>query len=108
MKVLLDECLPKDFCKSLPEHECHTARRAGFGGKTNGDLLTAAELAGFNVLITVDKSIPYQQSLAARKLAVVILWALSNDLEDLLPLATACIRALRSIKPGQVLRIPPD
>lgn len=105
MKILLDECVPKDFCKTLSEYECDAARRAGFGGKTNGELLMAAEMAGFNVLITVDKNIPYQQNFSGRKRSLIILLTRSNDLSDLLPYAAACIRALCSIKAGEVVRI---
>jgi predicted nuclease of predicted toxin-antitoxin system len=105
MKILLDECVPKDFCRSFSEYECQAARRAGFGSKTNGELLAAAEMAGFNVLITVDKNIPYQQNFSGRKLSLMILLTRSNDLSSLLPHAAACIRALRSIKPGEVVRI---
>jgi predicted nuclease of predicted toxin-antitoxin system len=108
MKILLDECVPKDFCKSFSEHECHAARRAGFGSKTNGELLTAAEMAGFNVLITVDKNIPYQQNFSGRKLSLIILLTRSNDLSDLLPHAAACGSALRSIEAGKVVRIGAD
>jgi predicted nuclease of predicted toxin-antitoxin system len=108
VKVLLDECVPKDFCKSFPEHECHTAHQAGFGGKTNGDLLTAAERAGFEVLITVDRNMPHQQNLPRHNLALIILIAPSNDLDNLLPHAAACLRALRSVGSGQILQIGAD
>ncbi|MBV9302555.1 MAG: hypothetical protein JOY62_16685 [Acidobacteriaceae bacterium] len=108
MKILLDECVPKDLCKSFHGHQCYAAQRAGFGGKKNSDLLTAAELAGFNVLITVDKSIPEQQNLASRSLALIILLTPSNDLEHLLPHVAACRSALESIKPGEIIRISPD
>ena len=47
MKILLDECLPLDFRHSFPNHEAHTAQWAGLKGKANGELLRAAELAGY-------------------------------------------------------------
>jgi hypothetical protein len=49
MKILLDECLPLDFRHSFPDHEAHTAELAGLKGKTNGELLREAELAGYEV-----------------------------------------------------------
>ena len=52
MRVLLDECLPVDFRHSIPGHEVHTAQWAGLKSKTNGELLQAAELAGYEVLLT--------------------------------------------------------
>ncbi len=105
MKVLLDECVPRPFGKQLPDYECHDGRSAGFGGKKNGELLASAEAAGFDVLLTVDQSIPYQQNLAGKRIAIVILKAVSNRLPDLLPHVPSYLRALRSIRPGQVLRV---
>ena len=58
MKVLLDECLPLDFRHSFPSHAAHTVEWAGFKGKKNGDLLRAAEAAGYEVLLTVDQGMP--------------------------------------------------
>ncbi len=105
MKVLLDECVPKDLCKSFPGHECYDARRMGLDGKDNGELLTAAELAGFQVLLTVDQSIPHQQNFTDRKLALLIVECHSNNPRDLLPHVPACLQALQFIKAGQVMRI---
>lgn len=105
MRVLLDECLPKDLQKNLVGHECQTAPRAGFAGKSNGELLTLAELAGFQVLLTVDRGLPHQQNLTGRVIAVLIVRARSNKLNDLLPHVPACLEALRSIKPGEMVRV---
>ena len=54
MKIPQDECLPLDFRHSFPSHDAHTAQWAGLKGKKNGELLRAAELAGYEVLLTVD------------------------------------------------------
>ena len=62
MKVLLDECLPKDLRKHLAGHTCATAPRAGFAGKANGELLTLAERSDWQVLLTMDQGMIYQQS----------------------------------------------
>ncbi len=105
MKILLDECVPQGFCKSFPGHECHAARRAGFGGKKNGELLKLAEEAGFRVLITVDRNIPHQQNFQIRSIALIFVKVQSNRLKDLLPHVPACLEALRSIKPGEVVRV---
>ena len=64
------------------------------------------EANGFDVLITVDKSIPYRQNLKDRSIALLILDVLSNKLSDLLTHVPMCLSALRSIKPGQVIRLP--
>jgi hypothetical protein len=105
MKVLLDECPPKDLQRALLGHECQTAPKAGFAGKGNGELLTLAEKAGFQVLLTIDKGLPNQQNLTERKIAILILHAKSNKLADLLPHVPACLSALRSIKPGDVVKV---
>lgn len=105
MKILLDECIPQGLCKSFREHACHAARQAGFGGKKNGELLKLAEAAGFEVLITVDRNVSYQQNFHGRSIALVVLEVQSNRLKDLLLYLPACLSALRSMKPGQVLRV---
>jgi hypothetical protein len=105
MNLLLDECMPRDLSKSFPEHTCWTVSKAGFAGKRNGDLLTLAEQAGFDVLLTVDRGLPYQQNFESRKLAVLIVQAPSNRLKDLLPHVPRCLEALRSLQAGQVVRV---
>jgi hypothetical protein len=65
MRVLIDECIDERFRNSLPEHDCQTARYAGLAGLKNGELLIAAESAKFDVFLTVDQGIEYQQNLPA-------------------------------------------
>jgi hypothetical protein len=67
MRILLDECVNQRLRKYLPGHECQSARYAGFGGLKNGELLDAAQAANFEVLLTVDRGIEYQQDLKRRK-----------------------------------------
>lgn len=71
----------------------------------NGQLLEAAEAAGFEVLITVDQSIPDQPDLAARSIALLILCGPTNRLRDLEPLVPAANSGLRSIRRADVVRI---
>ena len=106
MKILLDECLPFDFRHSFPNHDVHTAQWAGLKGKANSELLRAAEFAGYDVLLTVDQGIPQKQRGGSRKLAIILIRARTNQMEDLLPLAGAVSEALRRITPGRVVRIP--
>jgi predicted nuclease of predicted toxin-antitoxin system len=106
MKILLDECLPvalKDHFASLG-HDCETVRQAGFGAKKNGELITLAE-GQWDVLVTNDRSIKYQQNMAGRNLAILILSARSNRMEDLLPLMPSCGQAILSIEAGQVVEV---
>lgn len=105
MRILIDECIDERFRSSLPGHDCQTARYAGLAGLSNGELLKAAETANFDVFLTVDQGIEYQQNLTTRKIAILILRASSNRLKDLLPLAPACLARIASIQPGQIARI---
>jgi predicted nuclease of predicted toxin-antitoxin system len=105
MRILLDECLPLDFRHSFPGHNAQTAEWAGMKGKKNGELLREAELAGYDVLLTVDQGIPHQQNLTGRKLAIVAIRSRTNQLEDLLPLVDAILHALTNTTPGQTVRV---
>jgi hypothetical protein len=73
VKVLFDNNVPVPLRRHLLGHEVTTARALGWHELRNGDLLTAAEGAGFEVLVTGDKRLSYQQNLTLRKLALVIL-----------------------------------
>jgi predicted nuclease of predicted toxin-antitoxin system len=105
MKLLIDECIDERLRLSFPEHECSTARFSGLSGLKNGQLLDAAEAAGFDVLITVDRSIPNQQNLGGRRVSILILCAATSRLRDLLLLVPAAKDALSSIAPGAVTTI---
>ena len=106
MKFLLDECLPVDFRHSFPGHDAHSVEWAGLKGKKNGELLLAAEGAGYQVLLTVDQGIPRQQTMLGRKLSIILIRSRTNQMEDLLPLAPAIIQALEVIQPGESVLIP--
>ena len=105
MRILLDECIDQRLRLSFAGHDCQTAGYAKLSGLKNGVLLAAAESAGFDLLITTDQEIPYQQNLAIRRISIVILCAPTNRLADLKRLVPAVLRALDSIAPGQVTRI---
>ena len=106
MTVLLDECLPVDFRHSFPDHEVNTVQRAGFKGKKNGELLSAAEDAGYGVLLTVDQGIPHQNDMSGRKLSVVVVRSRTNKIEDLLPLVQSILDALGRIHSGETVVVP--
>lgn len=105
LRVLLDECVDEQLRHHLPGHECQTARYAGFAGLENGDLLKRAEAAKFDVLLTVDQGFEYQQNVVDRQIAVIVFCGKSVLFEDLLPLMTRCLDRLKSIRPGEVIRI---
>ncbi len=103
MRVLLDECIPQDFryeFGGLENVEVQTARFAQLHQCTDADLLDA--IAGrFDILVTIDTSLRYQQNIAGRPFAVIVLRAASNRLSDLLPLAPELRRALDKVNPGE-------
>ncbi len=81
MRILVDECVPRPIRRALPGHDVLTAQQAGFGGYKNGRLLKAAEDT-FDLLITADKNLHYQQNLTDRKLAILLLS--TNDMDLIL------------------------
>jgi len=98
MRVLLDECLPRRLRLDLPGHEVQTVPEAGWAGKKNGDLLRVA--AGtFEVFITIDASLAFQQDVAGLAVAVIALSTRSNRLEALRPLMPR-VREILATLPG--------
>jgi hypothetical protein len=75
VRVLLDENVPHALRNFLPRHEAVTAAYAGLAGLKNGALLRAAIEAGFDVLLTADKTLPYEQNLVGTGIAIVLLSA---------------------------------
>ncbi|MGC1484735.1 MAG: DUF5615 family PIN-like protein [Candidatus Acidiferrum sp.] len=106
MRVLIDECAPKALKKHLANqgYECLTVQEAGWAGKKNGELLKLAE-AAFDVLVTLDANLRYQQNLAGLRFAVVVLHSVSNRLEHLRGHFPAIVLALEKIQPGQIVQI---
>ena len=71
-KLLLDECLPTKFKIHLSGYDCLTVPEAGWAGKTNGEWLSLAENAGFQVFVSLDQGIEFQQNLTGRNIAVIL------------------------------------
>lgn len=105
MRLLLDECIDERLRHSFAGLDCQTARYAKLAGLKNGELLSAAEAAGFEVMITVDQNIPNQQNLTNRRIALLILCAPTNRLADLRRLIPTALEALKTIRPGEVIRV---
>jgi predicted nuclease of predicted toxin-antitoxin system len=104
MRLLLDECLPKQLKREFIGHSAVTVPEAGLAGMKNGALLHAASQR-FDVLVTVDANLKYQQNLRKLPLGVLVLRSVSNDISDLMPLIPAALEALNSIEPGVVVEI---
>jgi predicted nuclease of predicted toxin-antitoxin system len=105
MKLLLDECLPRKLKNHLPGHECHTVPGAGWAGKKNGELLLLAEKSGFQIFLTLDRGMEYEQNLKGRGIVIVLVAAKSSQLADLLPRMPAVLNALCSVRPGQLVHV---
>jgi hypothetical protein len=105
VKILLDRCLPIDLRLSFPTHVAHTLQWAGLKGKQNGYLLDAAELTGYQVLLTMDQGVEHQQNLPNRRIALLVRVVTSNQLEDLRPLVLEALIALETIERGTIVRV---
>ena len=101
MRVLLDECLPRKLKHDVRADFVRTVPEMGWASIENGALLRLAE-PEFDVFLTRDRNLEYQQNLAALDLAVIVLVAPTNDIEDLRPLMEAANSAIESIRPAEV------
>lgn len=101
MRVLLDECLPRQLKRDLPGHEARTVPECGWAGIKNGELLSRATKQ-FEVFLTVDRNLEYQQNLGRFDIAVVAIRAVSNDVDDLRPLMPQVLAVLPGVKPGTI------
>jgi predicted nuclease of predicted toxin-antitoxin system len=105
MRILLDECLPVPMRDCLTSHECVAVRDRGWKGITNGELLRLAE-GQFDLFVTSDQSIRYQQNLSGRRIPILELS--TNDLRRILTAASLLQSTIETIKPGEFrqLEIP--
>lgn len=103
MLILFDHGTPRGITRSLAGHTVKEARAQGWHRLSNGDLLEAAEKAGFDLLLTTDKNIRYQQNLKHRKIAIVVLgkgrWRLIK------PLLTRVVATVDAAQPGSYTEI---
>ncbi len=107
MRLLFDEGTPWPLRHYLPGHEVWTTQYRGWDGKSNGELLELAR-DEFDVLITVDQNMPYQQNIGEQDIAVVVLAAKTNDVGDLRPLVPELLHQIEFLKRGEVVRIEAD
>ena len=84
MKILLDECVTKRLKSHLAEFEVHTVREMGWGGIKNGKLMALCVENNFNLLLTIDKNLMFQQNLKKYSLTIVVIDSLTSKLEELI------------------------
>lgn len=104
MKLLLDECLPRRLKRGLTGHDVSTVPEMGWAGIKNGNLLKLVEPV-FDVFVTIDGNLSYQQNLSERDLAFVVLSAPDDTFETLIPLMPQVLVALLNITAGQIVKI---
>ena len=104
MRILLDECVPRRFRRQLQGHEVCTVPEMGWASFENGVLLAVAS-GKFEVLVTTDQRLNYEQNVSSFQIAVVVLVAQRNKLEFLVPLVPELVKVLGEIKPGEVHRV---
>jgi len=104
MRVLLDECLPRRLASELLAHDVVTVPEMGWAGKSNGELLDLAR-GHFDVFLTVDQGVAYQQNLGGAQVAIVVLVARSNRFEALRPMIPRTLNVLATIQQGEVVTV---
>lgn len=98
-RVLLDECVTRKLIRHIAEHEVQTVQGAGWRSFENGDLLRLAQ-TDFDVLVTVDRDLVYQQNPNNFDIAVIVLSRGQNRMEDLMPLVPDLLDAIPRVEPG--------
>jgi hypothetical protein len=101
VRVLLDECIDCRLGWEIAGHEVVTVPQAGWAGVANGDLLRLAQ-EQFDVFVTVDRNLSFQQHLPDFTIAVIVLSAPTNRLKDLRPLVPRLIEALPLVPKGEI------
>lgn len=104
MKILIDENVHHGLRKLLVGHEVHSVQYLGWAGVKNGTLLDLAD-GKYDVLLTLDSNILYQNNLANRSISVITLISPKIRIEDLMPFVPRLLLALNHIVPGQVINI---
>jgi hypothetical protein len=104
MRVLLDECVPQRLGREIVGHDVRTVADMGWASKKNGELLGLAQ-GLFDVFVTTDQKLSYQQNLTGISIGVAVLVAQRNKIEFLRPLLPELLRRLPDMRPGEVSRI---
>ncbi len=104
MRILLDESLPHDLAALIPDHQVSTVRAQGWASIKNGKLLALASTT-FDAFITAERNLEFQQNLAALPLAVVVLIARKNRVQDLVPLLPELTALLNHLPPRTLCKV---
>ena len=104
MRILLDESLPIELRDELPQHSVRSVQEMGWSALKNGELLRRAA-DQFDVFVTADQNLQYQQNLQILPIAVAVLVAKSNRIQSLKPLVADLLSALASFEPRTLFRV---
>ena len=107
MRVLIDECLNWRLGRALTGHFFASVAKMGWSGVQNGRLLALAEQNAFDVLLTADRNLNFQQNMPQCRIAIVVLEADGVQLHETLPLMPKVLAVLPTLQPGQVVRVGP-
>ena len=105
MKILLDECLPLKVKGLLSGYDVRTVREMGWSGLLNGDLMLIAIDGGFDVFLTADKNLRYQQNIANYDISIILLSVLINTLEGVKPLMPELLKTLPTVQKRRFYKI---
>ena len=105
MKILFDEDTPYPLNRHLLGHEITTVPKMGWAGIKNGTLLGLVEEEGFEVFLTCDQNLEYQQTLSRRPFAIIVFKVSNKRMETLLPLVPQLLALLSTAQPGQTYHI---
>ena len=104
MRILLDESVPRPLTRLLSGHDVSTVPEEGWAGLKNGDLLRRVNGA-FDVLITGDQSLQYQQNLESISFGIVVISAPNNRVETVVAMVDAIRSAAESVPPGTAVTV---
>lgn len=102
MRILIDECVPRRLLGVFADYNVATVPYMGWSGKKNGELLKLMIDEGFNIFITVDQNLQYQQNMKGAAIAILVLYAETNSYDDLLALVPRIKETIPIVKPGTV------
>ena len=106
MKIILDECLPKRLTSIIPFDQVFSVPQIGLAGFSDTELLNALDEKKIDVFITIDNNIEYQQKFLNRLFGTIIIRAVSNRFQDLLPLKTQLLDTIPKLQNGMIIRVP--
>ena len=106
MKILLDECITKTLKKHLVNHTVFTVANMNWLGKKNGNLMKSAIAEGFDILLTIDKNLQFQNNITEYNIVIVIFDSKNSKLESLLPFIPVFEKLISSFEKGKVYSLP--